>query len=83
MQSSGQVAGVIPYIMGNNTMPELLFRLAFTDLLKLTISMLAPQNLIYSQTREGKLGLFVVLEKLLKSLFSVARRNFTMTCFFT
>lgn len=30
MQSSGQVAGVIPYIMGNNKMPELLlFRLDF------------------------------------------------------
>lgn len=29
VQSSGQVAGVIPYIMGNNKMPELVFRLAF------------------------------------------------------
>lgn len=41
VQSSGQVAGVIPYIMSNNKMPEQVFRLAFTDLVKLTISMLA------------------------------------------
>lgn len=67
VQSSEQVAGVIPYIMGNNKMPELVFRLAFTDVLKLTISMLAPQKLIWTKTREGMLGLFVVLEKLLKS----------------